>query len=253
MGKLRKHVRRAGLGTAALGLSVLMASCISNPGPFTVTALTGSQLTLSSGGSTTQVFRVGTPACADGVDNDLDGSTDGVDAQCDSTSDANERINGVQAFVAPTIPVDINAAGQISFDPTELSFQAQEVCIATTACVAATVKGTGSEGSGTIDPETGAMSMSFTAQIDLDNAVGFGTLPADCHVGPAVTSLVATDYSETDGKSTLVKDDVAVAAVTSCGDLNSGINSVLGLPGELDVVLNSQTLNASNDPPRFDD
>lgn len=112
----------AAVGTALGALVVLaqpaMAVGVSNPGSFDATVLAGSSLTLSGG----QAFSIGTPACGDGVDNDLVEGIDLADADCTSATDANERLAGNQVFVAPKVTTTIAGTGAISLAVTGIVF-----------------------------------------------------------------------------------------------------------------------------------
>jgi hypothetical protein len=239
--------RLVGIG-AVLGVFAFSA-CVSNPGEFTIGGQPGSTLTLTGDGITSS-FPLGTPACADGRDDDVDGLTDfGSDPQCDSAQDANERIDGVQAFVQGSWPVDIDANGVITADPADFSYQQRESCVAVGSevwCLGVTFRGTGAVQTGSIT--TTSVTIPASTVVELDAIVGFPGLPANCQIGPTSGTLSASSYNATTGETTLVMNDVSVAAVTTCGDYNAPINANLGLPGESDSTLVAKILNDEGEP-----
>ena len=114
----------AGAALAAVAALVVACGGVTNPGTFTTTLLAGSSLVLTdAGGTPTVQFDVGTAPCSDGLDNDIDGQIDGADAQCDSPTDANERLNDVQPYEPPTWVMDVAAGCEITLDPASIDFQ----------------------------------------------------------------------------------------------------------------------------------
>src|SRR5262245_10744995 len=117
---------------ALAAVALFVTACgISNPGTFTTSIRSGSSLTLTDdAGTPTIAFSVGVAPCSDGRDNDLDGRIDQAnDSQCDSATDANERIDGVQAYQAPRWQMDVDSGGVITLDPADIVFQPLEECI----------------------------------------------------------------------------------------------------------------------------
>lgn len=248
---------RLGLPLGAIALFV--AACgIPNPGTFTTTVLSGSSLVLTNAaGTPTAQFAVGVAACSDGRDNDIDGLTDsGPDPQCDSTADANERIDGVQAYESPSWTMDVASAGIITLDPAAIDFQQIEECINVVLgnwCMGITIVGTGPLLSGKISPADGTIELPLQMKVEVDGIVGFPGLSPTCSVGPISGTLTATDYDKTTGDATLSVADMPVPAVSGCGssgifNYDSLINSSLSLPGQADVTFETRTLDANGKP-----
>lgn len=233
------------LGVAAL------AGCVGNPGPFTITGQSGSFLDLEdAGGNQSFVFDVGSPQCGDGVDNDVDGLTDGADGGCTSTSDANERLAGGQPYADGALPVTIDGAGAMTYDAEDLVFQQREYCIAlnanSTVCLGYTVHGVGTGQSGSI--QTNSVQLPSPITIDLVAVQGFPGLGENCHIGVIDAVLSGDSYNLTTGETQLVANDVSVPAATDCGDWTNVINSGLGLPSVGNANLEVTILNGSGQP-----
>jgi len=252
-------MKRWKAGVALAAVAVVVAACggVANPGTFTTTLLGGSSLVLTdAGGTPTAQFDVGTAPCSDGLDNDIDGQIDTADAQCDSPTDANERINGVQAYEPPTWVMDVAAGGAITLNPATIDFQQIEQCINVVIgiwCMGITIVGTGSTVTGTISPANGTIELPLNVRVEVDGVTGFPGLSANCAVGPVSGSLVATDYDKTTGEATLTDADIPVPAVSGCGssgliNYDTLINDTLSLPGQADITLSSRTLDASGNP-----
>jgi len=248
---------KASVALATVALVVAACGSVSNPGTFTTTVLTGSSMVLTdAGGTPTAQFDVGTAPCSDGLDNDIDGQIDSADAQCDSPNDANERINGVQAYEPPTWVMEITGEGAITLNPATVDFQQLEQCINVVIgiwCMGITIVGTGSPVSGTITPADGTIELPLNVRVEVDGITGFPGLSANCAVGPVSGSLVATDYDKTTGEATLTDADIPVPAVSGCGssgliNYDTLINDTLSLPGQADITLSSRTLDASGNP-----
>jgi hypothetical protein len=248
---------RLGLPLGAVVLFV--AACgVSNPGTFTTTVLPGSSLVLTdAGGTPTAQFGVGVASCSDGRDNDLDGQIDtGADAQCDSPTDANERVNGVQAYTPPTWTMDVDSGGAITVAPASIHFQQIEECINVVIgiwCMGITIVGTGPTLAGTISPANGTIDLAFRVNVEIDGITGFPGLSANCAVGPISGTLAATDYDKTTGEATLTVADMPVPAVSGCGssgllNYDTLINDALALPGQADVTFTTRTLDGSGNP-----
>lgn len=255
--RARRLVSTAGvLGAVAL----VVAACITNAGAFTLTVGSGSTVALfDAGGEPAMSFSLSdVRACADTVDNDLDGRSDfGRDPQCDSADDANERLDGVQATVPPTLPMEIKAGGEVLFDPTDLVLPPAEVCtdlglLGGIICTSSTVHGVGAAQTGSIDTETHVITLTLPLVVEIDAVVGLPGFGSDCAIGPISPTFVATDYDQATGDTTLVATDVPVAAVTNCGSLYNGfVNDLAGLPGTADISLRSSILNGEGDPIAF--
>lgn len=236
-----------------------MAAGVSNPGPFTATVLAGSSLTLSGG----QVFGLGKPACNDGIDNDLVEGIDLADADCASANDANERLAGAQAYVAPKVNVSVTGAGVVNLAANGIVFPPGEVCVNTGIgiwCLNATIAGSAAT-VGSIDPEgptaaaaDGTISLPVKMTVELDAVVGFPGLSANCRIIPGTATLVSSNYNKTNGNATLTNSAaVSVPAVAGCGSFgfinyDTTINGQLGLPGTANVSLLVQIRNALNQP-----
>jgi hypothetical protein len=237
-------------GAAVIGLTAL-AGCVDNPGPFTITGHPGSFLDLEDGsGNQTIVFDVGSPQCDDGLDNDLDGVADGGDAQCTSGSDANERLAGGQPYTAGAIPVDIDAAGTMTYDSEDLVFQQREYCLPVSEtevwCIGATIRGVGTGQTGSI--ESGSLQLPAPTRIDLDAVVGFPGLGANCHIGTINAVMSGDSYDLTTGESQLVANDIAVPTASDCGDWTAAIDAFMGLPTVGNATLEVTILNGSGQP-----
>jgi hypothetical protein len=194
------------------------------------------------------------PACADGGDNDLDYAIDlAADQECISLTDSSERLSGDQPLLASTFPIDVDAAGTITIDPTETDFAQLETCPLRIEgevwCLGVTLVGTGAPQTGAIDAATGQINIPLTGQLEIDTLTGFPGLAPTCHIGPVPTSLSATDYDETTGSASLVAVGVEVPIVDSCGDAwNDILNAYLSLPGEADISLISTILDSNGNP-----
>lgn len=241
------------------GIVLVVGACgISNPGDFTTTVLTGSSLVLTNAaGTPTAQFDVGVAQCSDGRDNDVDGRTDtGSDPQCDSPTDANERVDGVQAYESPTWVMNVDAEGAITSDPASIDFQQIEECFSTGLavwCMGITIVGTGPTLTGTISPADGTLELELRVNVEVDGIVGFPGLSPSCQVGPISGTLTSTDYDKTTGDATLTVADMAVPAVSGCGssgliNYDSLINSTLSLPGQADVTFETRSLDGSGKP-----
>lgn len=262
---MRLSIRQARRGAVAvvgtvLGCLVVLAqpaealAGVSNPGPFTTTILDGSSLSLSGGDS----FSIGTPACDDGVDNDLTEGIDTIDPDCTDATDDNERVAGTQPFVAPTVDIDVDAAGVITFDPADLDFPPGELCTDPgfgVWCLSTEITGSGSVVTGSIDPALGTVSLPLTVTVELAAVQGFSGFNNACFVGPVSGTLTASNYDDGNGQATLAASGLTVPAITvDCGDFigiveyNTAINTELGLPGTAAVSLLTETLNGADQP-----
>jgi hypothetical protein len=240
-------------------VSLLIASCITNAGMFTLGIENGSAVALhnAEGEPTLSFAYSDTKACADGIDNDVDERIDGADPQCDSTTDNNERLDGVQTVQAPELHLDVKAVGDVIFEPSHLVFPQAEVCVdlgllGGVVCVGATLHGAGGSQTGHIDTGTRRITMTLPLVVDLDALVGLSGFGTNCAIGPFDVDFVSTDYDILTGEATLVAQDVPVAAVSNCGSLYNGfINDLAGLPGTADISWNTTILNGEGDPLEF--
>lgn len=247
----RRHVRLLNAVAVTGGLALLVSACITNPGPFTITVNPGSSVVLKdSGGTPTRTFSYNDPACSDGSDNDLDGSADyPTDTQCSSASDSNERLAGFQTYDPPTLPIEIDAAGAITFDPTDLEFPQSELCLSSAACLGVTAHGTGTTQSGQFDSEAQTVSLTLPLTLEIDNLIGFGDIGANCAIGPVTPTLVSDTYNTTTGATTFTATGVPVPTASGCGaNYNSLIDSYAGLPGTADFTIHATILDAEGNP-----
>lgn len=247
---VRRSPRWLGPGLGALAMLGL-TSCIANPGPFTITMHPGSELSLEMpDGTTSYILDIGRPACGDGVDSDADGFVDTTDPDCTSTADASERLSGAQAFVAATQPVNIDAEGVMTYDPTDMVVPQGEKCLDFGAegvwCLGLTVKGIGPDRTGSVS--AGVVTLPTTVKIELDALTGWPGIGTDCEIGPIETAFVAASYDQVTGETHMDVTDSSVAAVTDCGDWNAAINAYLGLPTLGNAVLEATILDADGNP-----
>lgn len=238
-----------------MGLALSTVGCISNPGEFTITVLPGSlTLMTDASGTPTLALQHGSPACDDQVDNDIDDLSDfGNDPDCASAVDANERLSGLQAYTPTVIPIDIDGAGAITGDPTELVNQQSELCIylggsAGVWCLGVTLVGFGSSQTGTFNGSTNEITINLPLTMKLVGLVGFSGLPSTCEISPIDATFVGDDYNTTTGETTLRAIDVDVPAATGCGSYDGAINGHAALPGEADIILNTTILDGSGNP-----
>jgi hypothetical protein len=256
----RRLVRRAPtlVGTAA-AVALVASGCITNAGSFDVTVLPDSTFSLSDGtGEGTFVYLFGGPSCSDGTDDDHDGNADyPADTQCASAGDANERLSGAQTYAPTVMPIEIDAAGVITGEPTDLEHQQVENCVDLGSpngvwCMGVTFVGTGTTQTTQIDEVNDVITVSMPINIELDAVVGFSGLGANCRIGPVNAVLTADDYDTVTGHATLVASDVAVPAVTGCDPYTAAINGYMQLPGSAVFSLNATILDGDGDPIAFD-
>jgi hypothetical protein len=257
----RKPTRMVAAGLfTVLGAILVLAgpasASVSNPGPFTTTVLGGSTLTLNGSGT---VFRIGTAACGDTTDNDADTLIDfPADTQCASAADANERLAGAQAYVAPKVNSTVTnaATNNISVAANGYVFPSSELCVNTTSCLTVTISAAAAT-TGTINPEgptgaaaDGTITLPINLRVDLDPAVGFPGLPAACAITGITGTLNSANYNKTNGNATLANTaPVNVPTTSGCGILYGPlINGALSLPTTANATLLTQTRNAANQP-----
>jgi hypothetical protein len=217
-----------------------------------MTAHDGSEMLIKHGGAVTFALDIGSPACSDGGDNDADTFADHADdPECDAAADASERLDGIQAYAASSLPLTVAADGTITVDPTQLSIQQREFCMigAESAlwCFGLTVKGAGSTQTGTISSE--GVTIPWSVVVEVDAVTGVTGLGADCQIGPITTTLASNTYDEVTGQTTLTSSDATLPAVTGCGsDWSNLIDLYLGLPALGDATLEAMILDANGNP-----
>lgn len=227
-----------------------LGGCIDNPGAFTLTNLPGSFIDINyPDGTINTSIDVGSAACDDGMDNDLDGQFDLDDPDCASSADANERLSGAQAYVASSLPINVDGAGAITFNASDLAVQARESCLAgppDPLCMSVKVTGVGTGQTGTIS--AGGMTIDLPVKLEFDDAVGYTGLGASCEIGPITATYTAESYDEVTGQAMLTSLNNLVPAATNCGPWTDGINAYLGLPGTGSSFLDTTILNLSGQP-----
>ena len=247
---LGRGLRRSAVGSVAVVVAAVVVGCVGNPGPFDIVAHEGSNLTLEdAGGAITFTLDTGTPACDNGQDDDVDGLADTADPDCTSASDDNERLMGAQVL-APTVqPVDIDGAGTMTYDPTEMVVPQREFCLDAGNCLGLTVEGRGGTRTGTVAAD--GVHLPLTIAVEIDALVGFDGVGTDCEIGPIESEFVASDYDTTTGEAAMVAADAPVPGATGCGDWTSLFNAFLGLPTLGNSLLNATILDAGGQPIQF--
>jgi hypothetical protein len=218
----------------AFAAAVAMLTLYALPASATITATTATILSGSSITIGSQTFGVGTPSCNDGQDNDQDGNTDyPADSGCASANDANERLSGAQTYVNPSVSGNYNDATD-TFSGVALAFPSTELCVASSQCLTVTISDLGGAG-GTLDPAAGTGDFDIAVRVDLDAAVGFSGLPANCAITPipkpsGLATITTSNYDDTTGTATYEATGVAVPTTSGCGFIYGPvINSFLGL------------------------
>ena len=253
-GRPRRRTRRIGPGLAVVAAVGLAASCVTNPGEFTATIGPGSFIELvdEAGQPNPESFLdIGNPACNDGADNDLDGAVDtGADPQCDSAGDANERLDGVQAYVPTTLPFQVEPDGHFTVQPTDLEILPVEHCVPGTAgevwCLAVTLRGAGPERQGSINGSHVELPIPITLKFDA--VVGFPGFDPACASDYIDAPFSGDNYDEATGQVTVRVENQRVLALTNCGDWTEVLNQVLGLPTVGQSTLELTLLDADGDP-----
>jgi hypothetical protein len=247
-----RRTRRGTVGAAAVAVVALAGGCVTNAGSFTATMRPGSFLEVLDGGGVPNPqshIELGTPSCRNGVDDDLDGKTDAADQQCDATNDHNERLDGVQAFVAPTLPFQVASDGHFTVQPTDFVAQPVERCVPATGgavwCVAITVKGTGGERQGSINGTRVRLPLPVTLKIDA--VTGFPGFDPRCESDYINGPYAGEGYDQATGNVTEQVAHETWLALTNCGFYNATLNTLLGLPAESQSTLNWTLRNASGD------
>ncbi|MGQ0802812.1 MAG: hypothetical protein ACT4PI_02945 [Actinomycetota bacterium] len=257
MRKCRKLLARLGLPTVVIAASVALAAGpaaaepIIHPddvGPFNVDVQAGSSITINPSG---RVFSLGTGACVDGEDNDLDGYVDfGPDPDvnddgCVAASDRSERAEQNEDYAAPRLSPSIDENGVTTLEPAGVQFQEGEVAVdvsGTIYILGISIEGVAPAAAGTLDPATGAGSQDLRLRLGFRGIQGL-TLPPTCAIGPIVatgdTALYTADYTfdEFNGYATFSGGGVPVPPAMAFGPQACGvfgaaaINIALGLGG----------------------
>lgn len=243
--------KRAALAAGFVITMGLLAACVGNPGSFTITMQEGSQFVIEEddGTSPRYILDIGTPACAEGTDNDLDGLVDTADPECDSATDNSERVNGVQAYTESTQPVQVAADGTMTYNPANMTAAPREQCFEVGSelwCLQLTLAGVSGSKTGSVG--AGGLTLPTSLEVQIDAATGFAGLGADCEIGPIEAGFVADSYNETTGESQYLETDASVPAATGCGDWTGVINDYLGLPATGNAVLETTILNSNGQP-----
>ena len=146
-------------------------------------------------------------------------------------------VTGTPTTVGPfsgTLTGTVDATGHLSFPKAGVVFPAFDTTIVVPATVHPVATG---NWSGTIDPSTGAVSVTGPAE----TLATVGTLSlVDCAVGPVTIALstAATGgvkYNSTTGKATLADPAFQIPAIPAgapgCNGQEATVNTALGLPG----------------------
>jgi hypothetical protein len=238
------HIRRVLRAVACTGgLAAIVAACIANPGSYVFTAGSETSLTLKDGsGGTRFTYSLG-PECGDGLDNDLDNTTDSLDAGCASNQDASERSSGLQTFVSPTVPVNVASDGTFTVKANRLNFPEVEI-----NGIGVTVQGVGS--TITSYSEDNAIAIDLPLKVNL---VGLAFLQGmDCSVGPYTGHFRLQSYDSATGKAVFSAVGAPVRALeeSDCpSPYYTQINDALGLPGTADVTLSGIVANSAGEHP----
>ena len=250
-------------GLAAAGLVALLgaAGCFSepaNPGEFTLRVEPSSWLETTDGGGNpypASHVEYGAPACADGVDNDLDGQADTGDDTCAGLDDANERLAGHQPFVPTSVPVEVNEHGVVFVDPADFVSQQREWCLDVGAgepwCTGITLRGSGERRWGAIDEDSLVIPLPITIELEAVSGFPSGYGP-DC-VLPHIDALFEGTYDPDTGAVDLAVAGVPVGAAPSCGEWTDAVNGSLGVPTTGRSVLTGTLLDADGRPVSFDE
>jgi hypothetical protein len=220
------------------GLSAPAGASVSNPGSVTFVV---DSLSISIGSVTASYDASASPSCSDGVDDP--GDTDTLadypaDPQCTSAADDSEIKPGAQPHVLPKFVGTITGAGAISVPTSgatlpvfyiENSSAGGDGVVTVTPRLAQTA-------TGTLSPDTGAMTLRLKLLVDLDAtnlgsscAVGSTTTPIDM-TALATTTSGGSAYSTSTGAATLVDRTYSVPSSSNCGLAAGSINNALGLP-----------------------
>lgn len=256
---------------AALGLIVTMATPALALTSHTSTFQAGSAIDIDGG---RRFDLVGPPQCNDGVDNDQDVDIDTADDECDAgggnpaSADDNECQDGFQAeSAAPTLTFDDDGAGNLT--NLAITLPPADVCTSTIIgqlCFRVAITVDTSAASGDVTPVVANTSGEITAS-NLDFIVAVGACshhPApgfngtNCrvtfpdvgfdtqHASPRGAAFDGVQYTEGGGQgqttlATRIGSGPSFAS-GSCGsffgtDYASELNTNLGLPGNVDVIL----------------
>jgi len=252
--------RRRGLAAAGALALTGAAGCFSaptSPGAFTLEAGPSSWLEThdaSGNGYPASHVEFGAPACADGKENDLDGVTDVADGGCVGGDDANERLQGHQAHVPTSVPVEISRHGVITLDPTQLVSQQREWCLdAGTGepwCTGITLRGAGPDRWGAIDDDAIAIPLPITIELEALSGFPSGYGP-DC-VLPYIDATFAGSYDPATGAFEMAVEGVPVGAAPDCGVWTASVNAALGTPTTGRSVMTGTLLDGDGRPLSFE-
>lgn len=243
----RARTRRPYLAALLIAGVGMVAACVGNAGPFDISLRPGSVFTLhDSNGDPTFILDTGNPACSDGFDTDVDGYTDLDDPDCVSASDDNERLAGAQVFVPGVQPVNIDAAGTMTYDPVNLVMPQREHCIEGVGCVGLTVTGVGTGQTGTVGAE--GITMPMTISIKMVALTGFAGLGNDCAITPITGSYFSGAYDAVSGAARMELNDASIPAAADCGSWTGAINAYLGLPTLGNSILETTVLDPNGQP-----
>jgi hypothetical protein len=247
------------LAVAGLVALIGAAGCFSepaNPGWFTLRAEPSSWLeTYDATGHAYPASHVeyGAPACADGVDNDLDGVADATDPTCVGTDDANERLPGHQQFVPTSVAIQVNDNGVLFVDPADFVSQQREWCLdAGTGepwCTGITLRGSGAPRWGSIDEDSIMIPLPITIELEAVSGFPSGYGP-DC-VLPHMDAVFEGSYDPATGAVALAVDAVPVGAAPDCGAWTDAVNGALGVPTLGRSQATGTLLDADGDPVSF--
>lgn len=244
------------LGGVAAGCEPAPPVVVENPGEFVGVAGPGSFYEyLDADGIATpnSFFDAGNPMCANGIDDDADGRLDGADRQCAAPGDANERLDGVQAYGGSSLAVTIEEDGRILADPADLHVEPVEKCLVSGGelwCLNIVPQGSGPVVEGVLTHDLVVLAIPMTIKFDLIS--GYPGFDPACSVGYAHNLYAADDYDQDTGRLTLKTIPTnPVPAMDNCGDWTGLLNAVLGLPGTGHSELAVTLTDASGDHPRY--
>lgn len=191
--------------------AALLSACIGNPGEFT-------------------------------IDSDPSGSW--IDLE-DADGERSFLLDGVDL----TLPVEIDAAGKITYTPGDLEVEpildyfdvGDEEWV-----MSVTIKGFGETQTGEV--VDGSVVLDLPMVFELEAVEGYPGLEAGCQIGPVDGVMVADSYDLETGEALLVAEGNDIPAVDSCGDWNDGINWRLGLPTTGNAVLSTTILDPDGNP-----
>lgn len=237
---------------AALAGPAIGAQPVGNPGNLNMKVVGGN---IVLGSQQIDLNPKPTFECNDGVNNDGDASGGGdnqdaaidfpADPQCTAANDNSEVQAGFQAKQDITINGTVTAAGAVNvpqsgvFFPPIYQWAAGAVL---TAQVSATAAGTG-----TINPITGAATLTIPLKFGISGAPQGQDLTSSCQVGPFTLSMrtgtttppppnepiSGIPYNDETGQATVVDNSFSVPGATGCATLgaaNGPLSAAFGVP-----------------------